>query len=140
MGTSIWNLTKVECPYTLNRIYCGMMRFYVTSSTTASLENSIAVLDQGSQVAGLEIMQSFPLCAHTAWKTHMQDVIIIIHLDNYTSIAGEGFDPSTASEWSRVQSSLSFLHVKPTLSSREILRQIKLAICDNRHQIKFTRL
>ncbi len=117
-----------------------MMRFYVNSSTTASLENSIAVLDQDSQVASLEIMQSFPLCAHTAWKTHMQDEIIIIHPDNYTSIAGEGFDPSTASEWSRVQSSLSFLHVKPTLSSREILRQIKLAICDNRHQIKFTRL
>ncbi len=108
MGTYVWNLTKVECPDTLNRIYRGMMRFYVNSSTTASLENSIAVLDHGNQVAGLEVMASFPLCAHTAWKTHMTDVIIVIHPDNYTSIAGEGFDPSTASEWSRVESSLSF--------------------------------
>ena len=42
MGTYIWNLTKVECPDTLNRIYRGMMHFYVNSSTTASL-------DQGTQ-------------------------------------------------------------------------------------------
>ena len=75
-------MTKVECPDTLNRIYHGMMRLYVNSSTTVSLENLIAVLDQGTQVAGLEVMQSFPLCAHTVWKTHMQDVIIIIHPDN----------------------------------------------------------
>ncbi len=43
LGTYVWNLTNVECPDTLNRIYRGMMRFYVNSSTTASLENSIAV-------------------------------------------------------------------------------------------------
>ena len=47
-GTKVWNVTKVEFPNTLNRIYCSMMRFYVNSSTTASLENSIAVLDQGT--------------------------------------------------------------------------------------------
>ncbi len=51
-GTYIWNVTKVECPDMLNRIYRGMMRFYVNSSTTASLENSIAALDQGTQAVG----------------------------------------------------------------------------------------
>ena len=91
MGTYVWNLTKLECPDTLNRIYRGMMHFYVNSSTTASLENSIAVLNQGTQIAGLEVMQSFPLCAHTAWKTHMQGVIIVIHTDNYTSVAFKSF-------------------------------------------------
>ena len=70
----------------------------------------------------------------------MQDVIIIIHPDNYTSIAGEGFDPSTAWEWAWVESNLRFLQKKTSLSSHEILRQINLAICENRRQILFTRL
>ena len=120
LRTYVWNMTQVECPDTLNHIYRGIMRFYVNSSTTASLDNSIAVLDQGTQVAGLEGMQSFLLCTHTAWKTHMQDVIIVIYLDNYTSIPSDGFDPSTVSEWARVESSLSFLHIKACLSSQEI--------------------
>ena len=68
-GTYVWNVTKVECPDTLNRIYYGMMCLYVNSNISASLENLIAVLDQGPQVAGLEVMQIFPLCAHTTCMT-----------------------------------------------------------------------
>ena len=64
----------------------------------------------------------------------MQGAIIVIHPDTYTSIANVGFDPSTMSEWA----SLSFLHIKTSLSSWEIIRQIKLAICENRRQILFT--
>jgi hypothetical protein len=32
-------------------------------------------------VAGLELTESFPLCHHAAWRTHLRDVIIVIHGD-----------------------------------------------------------
>ena len=51
LGTYSWNVSR--------HTESGMMRFYVNSSTTASLENSIAVLDQGTQVSGLDVMKSF---------------------------------------------------------------------------------
>jgi hypothetical protein len=53
---------------------------------------------------------------------------------------GDPFDASQVSDFIRIESELSFLHVKTTLSQRDKLRQVKLAICETRRQVASTRL
>ena len=39
-----------------------------------------------------------------------------------------------------MESEISFLHVKTAISQKEILRQVKLAICENRRQLLISRM
>jgi hypothetical protein len=80
------------------------------------------------------------LCHHPSYVTHLRDVAVIIHPDNFTSIATDAFDPSQVTDYIRLESELSFLHEKTTLSHRDRLRQVKLAICVTRRQVASTRL
>ena len=111
------------------------MKFHVNSTDSSSLQNGMAVLEQAEQVAGLELTESYPLCHHAAWRTHLRDIIIVIHGDNFSSVAKSDFDPSAVSELTRLESEISILHVKSAISQKEVLRQVKLAICENRRQL-----
>ena len=57
-----------------------------------------------------------------------------------SSVAKSGFDPGAVSETTNLESQLSFLHIKNTLSQKEILYQVKLWICKNCHQLLLSRL
>ena len=114
------------------------MKFYVNSSDP-NMEGGLAVLEKDDQIAGLELSESFSLCHSAAWTTHLRD-IVVIHGDNNTSVAKNGFGASAVSETASVGSQLSILHIKIALSQKEILRQIKLAICENRRQVLLSRL
>ena len=46
----------------------------------------------------------------------------------------------SASEATSLESQLSFLHIKNALSQKEMLRQVRLAICENRRQVLLSRL
>jgi hypothetical protein len=100
----------------------------------------VAILEEKGQVAGLELQSSLLLCHHPAFRTHLKDVLVVIHSDNVSSIVGDPFDASQVSDFIRIESELSFLHVKMTLSQRDKLRQVKLAICETRRQVASTRL
>ena len=60
--------------------------------------------------------------------THVRDVVIVLHNDNFTAVTKNGFDPGSASEATSLKSQLSFLHIKNALSQKEMLRQVRLAI------------
>ena len=92
------------------------------------------MLEREDQIAGLELQTSFSLCHSAAWQTHLKDVVVILHTDNFTSVAKNGFDPGAASEATSLESQLSFLHIKNALSQKKMLRQVRLAICENRRQ------
>ena len=66
--------------------------------------------------------------------------MVILHNDNFTSVAKNGFNPSAASEATSLESQLSFLYIKNALSQKEMLRQVRLAICENRRQVLLSRL
>ena len=59
---------------------------------------------------------------------------MVIHADSSVSIAKQEFDPSVVSETTRIEAEFSFLLIKSTLSQKELLRQIKVAVCENRWQ------
>ena len=73
------------------------MKFYVNSSDP-NMEGGLAVLEKDDQIAGLELSESFSLCHSAAWTTHLRDIVVVIHGDNYTSVAKNGFDASAVSE------------------------------------------
>jgi hypothetical protein len=99
----------------------------------------VAILEEKGQVAGLELQSSLLLCHYPAFRTHLKDVLVVIHPDNVSSIVGDPFDASQVSDFIRIESELFFLHVKTTLSQRDKLRQVKLAICETRRQVASTR-
>jgi hypothetical protein len=92
------------------------------------------------QVAGLELQSLLLLCHHPAFRTHLKDVLVVIHPHNVSSIVGDPFDAEQVSDFIRIESELSFLHVKTTLSQKDKLRQVKLAICETRRKVASTRL
>jgi hypothetical protein len=73
---------------------------------------SIAVLEEKGQVAGLELQSSLLLCHHLAFRTPLKDVLVVIHPDNVSSIVGDPFDAEQVSDFIRIESELSFLHLR----------------------------
>jgi hypothetical protein len=47
---------------------------------------------------------------------------------------------TTEAEFTRLESELSFLQVRATMTLQEAIRQVKAEICENRKQIAHTRL
>jgi hypothetical protein len=138
VGTIVWRHRPTSCPGGLIQLYRGNLKIYAYN--TSSFLGSVAILEEKGQVAGLELQSSLLLCHHPAFRTHLKDVLVVIHPDNVSSIVGDPFDASQVSDFIRIESELSFLHVKTTLSQRDKLRQVKLAICETRRQVASTRL
>jgi len=124
-GTYVWKKIDSECPETLVQLYRGDLKFFVNSTEAGSLVGELAVLDKDDQVAGLELVSPFLLCSHAAWKTHLTGIFVVIHGDNFTSIASlkieEGGIVSTDA---CVESELSFLYIKGALGQKETIKRV----------------
>jgi hypothetical protein len=93
------------------------------------------------QVAGLELTESFLLCGRAAMRTHIKNIVIFFHPMAGMQVASGKFSTATGeAEVTRLESEVSFLQVKATMSLKERIRQVKAEICDNRRQIAHVRL
>jgi hypothetical protein len=54
-----------------------------------AVEGSTAVVEHQDkdQAAGLELAESFILCGHQAFKTHIKNIAVFIHKDDRTEVA-----------------------------------------------------
>jgi hypothetical protein len=92
-------------------------------------------------VAGLELTESFLLCGRAAMRTHIKNIVIFFHPMLGIQVASGKFSTATGeAEVTRLESEVSFLQVKATMSLKERIRQVKAEICDNRRQIEHVRL
>jgi hypothetical protein len=134
VGTIVWRHRPTSCPGGLTQLFRGNLKIY--ANNTSSFLGSVAILQEKGQVAGLKLQSSLLLCHHPAFRTHLKDVLVVIHPDNVSSIVGDPFDAEQVSDFIRIESELSFLHVKTTLSQRDKLRQVghlrdqKTSCCD----------
>jgi hypothetical protein len=73
-GTVVWEYDPMECPQNIVRLYKGMMKAYVNQ--TSSYEGSTVVVEHQDkdQSAGLEVAESFILCGHHAYRTHIKNI------------------------------------------------------------------
>jgi hypothetical protein len=140
-GTVVWEYDSMACPQTIVRLYRGMMKAYVNQTNT--YEGSTVVIEHQDkdQAAGLELAESFILCGHQAFKTHIKNIAVFIHKDDRMEVAQGRFnDKEGEGDLTRLESGMSFMQVRASMSMKEKLRQVRGAICVNRREIAHTRL
>jgi hypothetical protein len=92
-------------------------------------------------VAGLELKETMVLCERAAQRTHIKNIAVFFHPMEQIQVASGRFSMVTEeAEFTRLESELSFLQVKSTMSLHETIRQVKAEICENRRQIAHLRL
>jgi hypothetical protein len=107
-GTVVWEYDSMACPQTIVRLYRGMMKAYVNQSNT--YEGSAVVVEHQDkeQAAGLELAESFILCGHQAFKTHIKNIAVFIHKDNRMEVAQGHFnDKEGEGDITRLESRMS---------------------------------
>jgi hypothetical protein len=140
-GTVVWEYDPMECPQTIVRLYKGMMKAYVNQSS--SYKGSIVVVEHQDkdQAAGLEVAESFILCGHHAFRTHIKNIAVFVHKDDRMEVAQGRFNGKEGeADLTRLESGMSFMQVRASMSMKEKLRQVRGAICENRRDIARTRL
>jgi hypothetical protein len=89
----------------------------------------------------LELNDTFIRCGPAAQKTHIKNVVVFFHpLSQITVATGKLNMVTTEDELTRLESELSFLQVKATITLQERIRQVKAEICKNKRQITHVRL
>ncbi len=104
---------------------------------------SVAGRDK-NQVAGLELKETMILCGRAAQKMHIKSIAVFFHPMEQIKVASGKFNMvTTEAEFTRLESELSFLQVRSTMTLQETIRQVKAEIseiCKDRKQIANTRL
>jgi hypothetical protein len=80
MGTMVWQYKSSTCPQGLTQLFRSLIKIY--SNDTANFVEAVAILEDRGQVAGLELKEAVFLCHLPAYKTHLRDIIMVIHPDN----------------------------------------------------------
>ncbi len=139
-GMVVWEYDPMAGPQTTVRLYRGMMKAYENQTNT--YEGSTIVEHQDKdQAAGLELAESFILCGHQVFKTHNKNIAVFIHKDDRMEVAQRRFnDKEGEGDLTRLESGMSFMQVRASMSMKEKLRQVRGAICVNRREIAHTRL
>jgi hypothetical protein len=138
-GMVVWEYDSMACPQTIVRVYRDMMKAYVNQTNT--YEGSTVIVEHQDQAAGLELAESFILCRHQAFKTHIKNIAVFIQKDDRMEVAQGHFnDKEGEGDLTRLESSMSFMQVRASMSMKEKLRQVRGAICVNRREIAHTRL
>jgi hypothetical protein len=140
-GTVVWEYDSIACPQTIVRLYRGMMKAYVNQSNMYEWSTVVVEHQDKDQAAGLELAESFILCGHQAFKTHIKNIAVFIHKDDRMEVAQGRFnDKEGEGDLTRLESGMSFMQVRASMSMKEKLRQVRGAIRVNRREIAHTRL
>jgi hypothetical protein len=86
-GTVVWEYDLMACPQTIVRLYRGMMKAYVNQTNTYEGSTVVVEHQDKDQAAGLELAESFILCGHQAFRTHIKNIAVFIHKDDRMEVA-----------------------------------------------------
>jgi hypothetical protein len=117
------------------------MKAYVNQTNTYEGSTVIVEHQDKDQAAGLELAESFILCGHQAFRTHIKKIAVFIHKDDKMEVAqGRFTDKEGEGDLTRLESGMSFMQVRASMSMKEKLRQVRGTICVNRREIAHMRL
>jgi hypothetical protein len=140
-GTVVWKYNSMACPQIIVQFYKGLMKVYTNQSGIYEGITAFVKHKDKDQAAGLEIAESFILCGHQTYKTHIKIIAVFMHNDDRVKVArGRFTDKGGDIDITRLKSGMSFLQVKASMTMKEKLRQVRSAICVNRREIAHTRL
>jgi hypothetical protein len=140
-GTVVWEYDSMACPQTIVQLCRGLMKVYVNQSEAYEGSTAIVEHQDKDQAAGQEMADSFILCSHQAFKTHIKRITVFIHKDDWMEVAQGWFvNKQGEGNLTRLEFGMSLLQVKASMSIKEKLRQVRSAFCMNRREIAHTRL
>jgi hypothetical protein len=140
-GTVVWEYDSMACPQTIVRLYRGMMKVYKNQPDVYQGSTAVVEHQDKDQAAGLEMAESFILCGHQAFKTHIKSIAVFIHKDDRMEVAqGRFANKEGEGDLARLESGMSFLQVRASMSMKQKLRRVQSAICVKRREIAHTRL
>jgi hypothetical protein len=118
-----------------------MMKVYVNQTNTYEGSTVVVEHQEKDQAARLELAESFILCGHQAFRTHIKNIAVFIHKGDRMEVAqGQFTGKEGEGDLTRLESGMSFMQVRASMSMKEKLRQVRGAICVNRREIAHTRL
>jgi hypothetical protein len=131
---------SMVCPQTIVQLYRGLIKVLVNQSGVYEGSTAVVEHQDKDQAAGLEMADSFILCIHQAFKTHIKSITLFIHKDDQKEVAQGRFNNKEGDgDLTRLESRMSFLQVRASMSMKERLRQAQSAICMNRKEIAHMR-
>ncbi len=140
-GTVVWEYDSMACPQTIVRLNRGMMKAYVNQSNTYEGSTVVVEHQDKDQAAGLKLAESFILCGHQAFKTHIKNIAVFIHKDDRMEVAQGHFNNKEGEgDLTRLESGISFMQVRASMSMKEKLQQVRGAICVYRREIAHMKL
>jgi hypothetical protein len=123
-GTVVWEYDSMACPQSIVRLYRGMMKAYVNQTNTYEGSTVVVEHQDKDQAAGHELAESFILCGHQAFRTHIKNIAVFIHKDDRMEVAqGRFTDKEGEGDLTRLESGMSFMQVRASMSMKEKLRQ-----------------
>ncbi len=118
-----------------------MMKAYVNQTSTYEGSTVVVEHQDKDQAAGLDVAESFILCGHQAFRTHIKNIAVFVHKDDRMEVAQGRFSGKEGeADLTRLESGISFMQVRASMSTKEKLRQVRGATCENRRDIARTRL
>jgi hypothetical protein len=123
-GTYVWDYSQDACPDTLVSLYRGQIK--VLTNSTASFTDGTAIVAgrDKNQVAGLELKETMILCGRAAQTTHIKSIAVFFHPMEQIEVTSDKFNMvTTEAEFTRLESELSFLQVRSTMTLQETIRQ-----------------
>lgn len=80
------------------------------------------------------------ICGYPGYQSHIAGIALVFHPLPESRVTTSKFVPEALSEVSKLESEISFLHVKMSMGLQERLRQVKGEICENRRGTASARL
>jgi hypothetical protein len=99
-GTVVWEYDAMACPQTIVKLFRGMMKAYVNQTNTYEGSTVVVEHQDKDQVAGLELAESFILCGHQAYRTHIKKIAVFIHKNERMQVAQGHFTAKEGKETS----------------------------------------
>ncbi len=119
------------------QLYKGPIKVYINGFNVS--EGSTVVVDKDkNKTAGLEIAESSILCEHQAYKTYIKSIAFYIHNDDWVQVPCGHFTDKGDIDMTQLESGMSFLKVKSSVTMKGKPRQVRSAICGNRREITHT--
>ncbi len=94
-------------------------RYWVLTNSMASFTDGTAIVSgrDKNQVAGLELKETMILCGRAAQTTHIKSIAVFFHPMEQIEVASGKFNMvTTEAEFTRLESELSFLQVRSTMT------------------------
>ncbi len=111
-GTIVWEYYSMDCPQTIVRLYWVMMKAYVNQTNTYEGSTVVVEHQDKDQAAGLELAESFILCGHQTFRTHIKTIVVFVHKEDRMEVAQDRFSGKEGDgDLTRLESGMSFMQV-----------------------------